>query len=293
MIFKTVTKAFKPIRLISLVMTYLLGAGLVQYVREMQGWSVFFEGLILLLLVTLSFEFLRLLPLIADPQTRPEGMQVNELRQTRWVIAVLAATFLTVATTLIVTWMQANILWQGLAFLLLAVLITSVLYYLSDMIDALKSFALLIEVLLFVVFPPAVGYFLHSDDAHYLLTMVVVGLVPAYLALRLLTLLQRYGQDQKSGKVTIVTIMGWERAMFLHNALILLTYLLYALIALLGFPWFLLWPVFLTLPIGLLEIWLMERVRRGMKPLWLIMKIAAACVLFIPIYLIGFAFWIR
>jgi hypothetical protein len=65
------------------------------------------------------------------------------------------------------------------------------------------------------------------------------------------------------------------------------------LIALIGFPWFILWPVFLTLPIGLFEIWLMEGVRRGKKPLWGLMQFATACVLFIPIYLLGFAFWIR
>jgi hypothetical protein len=81
--------------------------------------------------------------------------------------------------------------------------------------------------------------------------------------------------------------------MTLHNALILLTFLLFAMVTLFGFPWFLLWPVFLVLPLGLLEIWLMERVRRGSKPLWIVMQIAAACVLFIPMYLVGFAFWIR
>jgi hypothetical protein len=47
------------------------------------------------------------------------------------------------------------------------------------------------------------------------------------------------------------------------------------------------------LPIGLLQVWLMERVKRGMKPLWRVMRFATACVLFIPLYLIGFAFWIR
>jgi hypothetical protein len=43
----------------------------------------------------------------------------------------------------------------------------------------------------------------------------------------------------------------------------------------------------------LLQVWLMERVKRGMKPLWGIMQFASACVLWMPMYLIGFAFWIR
>jgi 1,4-dihydroxy-2-naphthoate octaprenyltransferase len=121
----------------------------------------------------------------------------------------------------------------------------------------------------------------------------VTALLPAYLAYRMLLQLKSLGIDQKHENLTIVTYMGWQRAMTLHNALILLTYLLMALITFLGFPWFLLWPVFLTLPIGLLEIWLMERVRGGKKPLWWIMQAATASVFLIPIYLLGFAFWIR
>ena len=65
-----------------------------------------------------------------------------------------------------------------------------------------------------------------------------------------------------------------------------------AIVAVLA-PWFLVWPVFLSLPIGLLEIWLMERIRRGAKPFWRVMKFASALVFFLPIYLIGFTFWIR
>jgi hypothetical protein len=85
----------------------------------------------------------------------------------------------------------------------------------------------------------------------------------------------------------------WGSALFVHNALIVITFFLVAMIAGLGVHVFIIWPVFLALPIGLLEIWLMELVRRGMKPLWLVMQFAAACVLLIPVYLIGFAFWIR
>ncbi len=78
-----------------------------------------------------------------------------------------------------------------------------------------------------------------------------------------------------------------------HNAFILLTYLFLALMTLFGFPWFLLWPAFLSLPIGLLEIWLMERTRRGARPIWRVMFFATACVLFVPLYLLSFNFWVR
>ena len=293
MILKTVIKALKPLRLITLVMTYVLGAGLVQYVRNMRSWSAFIQGGAFLLLISLSLELMRLLQHLGDHRNWPEGMTFNMVKQVRWIIAMLTATFLTVATAIVVNWMQTSILWPGQGFLLATLAIAGALYYLSEAVKFLKPFELLIEVLVYVVIPPAFAYFLQSDDPHRLLTMVVVALVPSYLANRLLSLLKRFGRDQKYEVDTLVTLIGWENTMFYHNALILLTYLLYALVAVLGFPWFLIWPVFLTLPIGLTQIWLMERVKRGMKPLWQIMQVAAACVLFIPVYLLGFAFWIR
>ncbi len=293
MILKSVMQALKPFRLISLVMTYLLGAGLVQYVREMKSWSAFIQGGLFLLLISLSLELMRTLQRLAVPRNWPEGMSLNEVKQVRWIIAILTATFLTVATAIVVTWMQTNILWSGAGFLLVALLIAGAFYYFAEALKFLKPFGLLIEVLVYVVIPPAIAYFLQSDDPHRLLTMVVVALVPSYLANRLLSMLKRFGRDQKYGVGTLVTLVGWENTMFFHNALILLTYLLYALVAVLGFPWFLIWPVFLTLPIGLTQIWLMERVKRGMKPLWRVMQVAAASVLFIPAYMLGFAFWIR
>lgn len=293
MIMRTLLQIIKPFQLVSLVFSYLLGAGLVQYVREMRIWAVFIQGGILLIFVHLSLECLRLLQRLADPRNWPDRMSFKDARLVRLLSIILAATLLTIATTIFITWTRTGVVWQGLVVLMIAMLVVGGLYYYSQAVEALMRFELLFEVVLFIVIPPALAYFLQSNDLHRLLTLVVIALVPGYLTNRLLHLLRRFGSDHKFGVNTIVILMGWENTMLFHNALILLTYLLFALIALLGFPWFLIWPVFLSLPIGLLEIWLMERVKRGMKPFWGVMQFATACVLWIPMYLIGFAFWIR
>jgi 1,4-dihydroxy-2-naphthoate octaprenyltransferase len=293
MILRTILKIIKPFQLVSLVFSYLLGAGLVQYIREMKSWPVFIQGGFFIILVHLSLECLTLLGRLTDPRHWPDGLSLKDARWVRWLSATLAATLLTVATTIMIAWMQAGVVWQGLVILISGMLAVGGMYYFSQAIETLMRFELLIEVVFFIVIPPALAYFLQSNDLNRLLTMVVIALVPGYLANRLLALLKRFGSDYKAGVATIVIIMGWEKTMLYHNALILLTYLLFALISVLGFPWLLIWPVFLSLPIGLLEIWLMERVKRGMKPLWGIMQFATACVLWIPMYLIGFAFWIR
>jgi len=293
MILKIVLKALKPYRLISLVTTYVLGAGLVQYIREMRNWAVFFQGVLFLLLFTIGIELLRVLQSLQDVNKWPEGMLLEEAKRARLALALSCAVFMTVATTFFIGWMVNGILWQGLTFLIIGLIGAGGLYFLARALKDLRPFEILIEAALFVVIPPAMAYFLQSQDLHRLLTLVVIGLVPAYMSYRVLAGLKWFSRDQKYGNITIVTYLGWPKAMVLHNAMILLSYLIFALIAILGFPWFLLWPVFLTLPIGLLEIWLMERVRRGGKPQWPVMQFATASVLLLPIYLIGFAFWIR
>jgi 1,4-dihydroxy-2-naphthoate octaprenyltransferase len=293
MILKTVLKAVKPFPLISLTVMYIMGGGLVQYVKQMRDWTGFIQGGIFLVLIAISLDLLTLLQSLRNRKNWPEGMELRIVKETRFMTAVTAATFLTGSTTIFIHWMISGIVWQGLGFLLAEMIGFGVLYYLSRTGTSLRLFQILFEAGIFVVIPPAFAYFLQSQDLHRLLTMAVIALLPAFLAYRMLIYLKRLGFDQQNENLTIVTYMGWQRAMTLHNALILLTYLLMALIALLGFPLFLLWPVFLTLPIGILEIWLMERVRGGKKPLWRVMQFATASVFLIPIYLLGFAFWIR
>ncbi len=108
MIYQTLLRAQKPFRLISLVMTYLLGAGFVQYVRGIRSWSVFIQGGIFLLLIVLSLDYLRALQGFVDPRDWPKGISTREVRQVRLVVAVLAAALLTVATSIFIAWMQVG-----------------------------------------------------------------------------------------------------------------------------------------------------------------------------------------
>lgn len=290
---KKLLTALKPFQLFSLITTYALGAGLVQYVQEMRSWLVFFQGLFYLILLCISLEFLVLLMQINDPVGDFKELSLKDQKQLRLSSALTSATLMTIAILIFVDWMVKGILWQGLGFLLVLMGLFALFYVIAKMNDKLRPFQLLFETGIFVIIPPAFAYFLQSDEIHRLLTMVVFSLIPAYIAFRLLSRLMEFDRSPKSGRHSLIRNMGWEQVMFLHNAMILLTFVLFALNAVLGFPWFLLWPVFLALPIGLLEIWLMERVRRGSKPFWRAMQVSTACVFLIPIYLIGLAFWIR
>ncbi len=284
-------KPIKVYQLVGLLLTYVMGAGLARYVETMRSWSAFWTGAAFLISVFLSFEYMQALQRINERKDQPDGISPTELKQLRIGMGVIAATLMTAAFTILVGWMVAGLLWQGLILLLVVVFAVGGVLILKGTSAGLQPFLPLLESILVVIFPPAFGFFLQTQQLHRFLTMTVMGFLPLYLAFILLQQLIRFGDDQQKENPTAVTTMGWEAAMVLHNTLILFGYLLLALAALLGLPWFLVWPVFLTIPLGLLEIWLMERVRQGRKPLWRIMQFAlgAACVL--PAYLLTLAFW--
>ena len=288
---KILLRPIKVYRLIGLLMTYVMGAGLSHYVEMMRSWPAFWTGAAFLLCVFLSFEYMQALQRINENKDRPEGSTQTELQQLRIGLGVIAATLMTVAVTILVGWMVEGLLWQGLIILSVVIFALGGVLIVRGTAQNLQPFLPLLEAVLIVVIPPAFGFFLQTQQMHRFLTMAVMGFLPLYLAFILLQQLIRFGDDQRKELPTAVTAMGWEAAMVLHNTLILFGYLLLALAALLGLPWFLIWPVFLTAPLGLVEIWLMERVRQGRKPLWRIMQFAMGAAFVLPVYLLTLAFW--
>jgi hypothetical protein len=292
MILKRIIKSISIFPLLSLLLTYTLGVSIVDFTYGAIQWSLFIEGALFLVLMTMSFGFLRLLNQINSAKHSPEDEPPEFLKKSRLVIAVLTATFLTVAITIFVGWMLNGVIRLSLLVIILLLLSVGIFYLFCESNKRLLIYESIFEVLLYAIIPPALSYFLQLKTPNSFLTLSVLGLVPAYLAFNLLIQIQHYGYHTKVNDRIFVVRVGWAKAMVFHNALILLTFAIFAITGFLGMPWDALWPVFLVLPLGLVEIWLMERVKAGAKPLWGVMKVATACVLIMPAYLMAFAFWI-
>lgn len=293
MAIKQLLSPIKFFRLISLLMTYIMGAALARYVEVIRSWSAFWTGAVFLACVVISFDYMQALSRVNEGQNRLEVASQTALQQIRIGLSVIAATLMTVAITNLVGWMVGGLIWQGVILLLVVIFTIGGVIILKGTSEAWQPFMPLLDAILVIVIPPAFGFFLQIEQLHHFLTMAVMGLLPLYLAFTLLSQLIQFGEDQRMERRTTVTAMGWEAAMVLQNTLILFGYLLFALVALLGMPWFVIWPVFLTYPLGLLEIWLMERVRKGQKPLWRIMQVTLGSAILLPLYLLSLAFWIH
>jgi hypothetical protein len=69
--------------------------------------------------------------------------------------------------------------------------------------------------------------------------------------------------------------------------------LVFALVPLLGFPWGLVWPVFLVLPFASIQIIWIQRIARGGRALWKFIVPLAATVFGLTAYLLALTLWIR
>ncbi len=81
--------------------------------------------------------------------------------------------------------------------------------------------------------------------------------------------------------------------MTLHNVLILSAYFLLGLAMFFSLPLAIALPAFLTLPIGLLQIWQMRRIAAGVAPNWRALTLTGLALFASMAYLLAFAFWTR
>jgi 1,4-dihydroxy-2-naphthoate octaprenyltransferase len=102
-----------------------------------------------------------------------------------------------------------------------------------------------------------------------------------------------YASDVKFGKATLLVRMGWRQGMRVHNALVLGGFILLGVCWALGLPLRIALPGLLVLPIGALQVWMMNRIEDGAKPNWTLFTMVAAATFGLTAYVLTYGFWTR
>jgi len=142
-------------------------------------------------------------------------------------------------------------------------------------------------------FLPAFALLLQTGDLHRLVAMSTFPLTSVHLAMMLAFELPDYATDLKNEKRTLLVRLGWQNGMSLHNALIASAYLLLVLAVSFGMPFMIALPVLLTFPLGLLQIWQMRRIARGIRPNWNAITITPVALFVLMTYLLSYTYWTR
>jgi 1,4-dihydroxy-2-naphthoate octaprenyltransferase len=289
----------RPLFLLGGFLFYWLGAGIAHYLGTPINWRVFLLGQACVTLLQLSAHYLNeYFDVDVDrdnpnrtPFTGGSGM-LQEGRLARWVALLAAAATLTAEAMVTALMIRDGYLNQAAIVILIIAFLAAIFYSTPPLRLMTTGYGELTTSILVANLTPAFAFILQTGgDIHRLVAMSTFPLTALALAMLLAFSLPDYATDIKHDKRNLLVRLGWQRGMNLHNLLILLAYVLLAIATLMGMPWRVIWPAFLTLPLGLLQIWQMMRIANGARPNWRALTFMALALLSVSAYLLTLAYW--
>ncbi len=288
----TILRLSRPIYLLLAALTYVLGSGIARYLGKPQTLVVFWLGLVGVCLAQLS---MNLLAEVFRPINEPivEGESAVERKAVRDAalnvsIGALAAD----AVIVFLLYRDSRLPPPALFFLGLS-LLAIIVYAVPPLRLFDKGFGEFLIAIQLAYFFPSIAFLLQFGNYHKLMTVVALPLTLLAVAIFLTLNFASFSDDIKYERSTLLTRLGWERAVPLHHGLVILAYILFGAAPLLGYSLALLWPAFLTLPFGILQIYFLRNISLGARPLWTLLTANAFALFGLTAYFLTLGFWLR
>lgn len=287
----------QPLSLLAGFLLYSLGGGVAHYLGVQIDWLVYWLGQGCITLLQLSCHLLKAyydFPVIIRRMRRDKRLpRQDEDERILLKTAVLQAAFTTLATGSVLTVLLYTLGSINLAalFILGAAFLIAFFYAVPPPQLVYSGYGELAYALFLANLTPAFAFVLQSGNIHRLLAMLSFPLTALFLAVSLALSLQTYADNIKKNRRTLMVRLGWQLGFQLHQLMVLLTYLLLGIAAWLGLPWALSWPAFLSLPIAVYQIWIINQIALGNKPRWNLLKFTAAITFGLTAYFMAFALW--
>lgn len=285
---KQITKEIHLSILFGSFVAYAIGVGLYSYLGRAVSWDLFWLGSSIVILFIASAFLLNKHFMVIG--TRSFLNETNSAKKNLYLL--LGISTLAIGTMLTV-WLISQTGPTLVLFIFLGgYLISNLLYALPPFSFYQKGYAAVIYVINIGILSPVFGYYLQTNEIHPTLLLLTFPAIFLLFALFLADKLETYYEDYKSGTKTIMTVLGWQKGMNLHNLFILFTYFSYAVAALVGLSWRLSIVVFLSMPFAAVQFWEMTRIREGLKPRWKLLKTASIGSVSALAYFILFFLWL-
>ena len=138
---------------------------------------------------------------------------------------------------------------------------------------------------------PSMAFTLQSGATHrfLLLTIPLTFLAFSYF---IVLNFRSFAQDQKYNRVTLLTRLGWERVIPLHQIFVLFAYIFFLAMPAVGLSLTFLWPAFLTFPFAIFQINQLRNISLGLPPNWILLTATSLAVLGLTIYFLALTFWL-
>lgn len=312
-IIRALVRAAQPWPLVAGLLLYALGGGIARYLGYYIDWPVYFTGQAALTMLQLSGSFLReyfdratqppfeqVARKRPQPPTdpavpanaQPAQPEVVEILVPRVIFFQAAATTLTIGAVMVVLLIVEHRLNPAAVLFLVLALLLALLYAVPPFRLVYSGYGELALALLLANLFPTLAFVLQVGSVHRLLAMLTFPLTLIYLAAELARELRGYFADYKENRQTMLVRLGWQRGMTLHNALIAAAFVALAGAVIAGLPWRLAFPAFLALPVGVFQIWQMNRIAGGAPPHWRLLDYTALALVGLMAYFMTLALWV-
>ncbi len=288
----TVLRLARPLYMLLAALTYVLGAGIARYLGNPQNQSVFWFGMLAVLMAQLSMSLLVEVfrpfnePIIPE-ETRAERKTIQD------AALYVSLSALIIAGVIAFFFFRDHNLTASSILFLAVYLFVIVIYSVPPLRLVTKGFGEFLLAIQLAYLVPSIGFLLQAGNYHRLLNAITIPLSVLAFAAFIALDFPAYAEDIKYERGTFLSRLGWERTVPLHHALIIAAYFLFAAAPLVGFSLGLLWPAFLTLPFGLLQIYSLHNIALGAKPVWNLLIANSIALFGLTAYFLTLTFWIR
>jgi 1,4-dihydroxy-2-naphthoate octaprenyltransferase len=277
--------------LISMIM-YALGGGIAHYLGTIFKPLEFILGLIWIISIHIA-GYLMILYFIPQRGRNEEDLRFEWLKMNKVVVFQSGAFFLTACGIVVVTLVLTHKLNIFSSIIFVLTVISLVLAAVPPFCLAEKGY---LEILLAIFqgcLIPATGFFLMLSTYHNLLGLITFPITCIGLAFFLAINFSTLASDMTTGRKSFLRLITWQKAIPIHHLLLVFPYILFGIEILRGFPFNLIGPVFLTIPFAIFQIYFLNKISLGGKPIWPLLNGLAATVYSFSAYLLAFSFWTR
>lgn len=284
-------KFSRPLHLLLTALTYTFGAGIADYLGIPFLAAPFWLGLVALLLAQLTMS---ILPEIFRLDVEPLAENENRAEREKLRNNILYVSLASLASLVVIfysLYVSGQLPLAAFYFITLSLIIILV-YSIPPLRLVNRGFGEILRAAQLAYIVPSLAFVLQAGESHRFLslTMPLTFLAFSYF---IATDFQSFADDQKYGRITFLTRLGWERAVLLHHLFVLTPYILFIMSPTFGLSLSLVWPAFLTLPFALYQIFQLRNISLGLPPNWTILHATALAVFGLTTYFLALTFWIR
>lgn len=290
----------RPLFLIGAALLFALGVGVAKYLGATVNWGLYFLGQAWVTSMQLSTHYLNEYfdsPADAhNPNRTPfsgGSGAIGPDKLPRVVAFWAAVTTLTFVASLTVLLMRSMGFHPEVLILMVLIFVGAFFYSVPPVELSSSGYGELTTSIIVSNLVPAFAFLLQTGEFHRLIAMSTFPLTALHLAMMLAFEFPDYATDIKYEKLTMLVRLGWQRGMTLHNLLILANYVLLGIALFYGMPLSIGLPPLFLIPLGLFQIWMMNRIAAGARPNWRLLTLISVLLYGLTAYLLAFSYWIR